>query len=278
MVSPCKCLEVDEEKLVREYVQDRVGRNAEIFSRFEGAWIRAVRRYVEHQGNPEEIRPINVYLSLARKLRRLYSHPTGRAKSVKADLRKHGLFHCPFCGEMGKPNTLDHYLPKEVFPEFAITPTNLVPMCDKCQTEKGNDYLDDDGNKAFLHPYFDCGDIVIYVEMNGGFEPPRSLDIVFEANADVEDICQRHIAGLNMKSRFGEYFSKEHVNLKMNIEKRFSDKGEDAEEHIRRYLEIVKELHEAKSVNHWDTITFRSLLRSEDWIEFMGEKCRAYEG
>ncbi|HDR6315494.1 TPA: hypothetical protein QCU53_002225 [Bacillus thuringiensis] len=38
---------------------------------------------------------------------------------------------CPLCGS--RPvDSLDHYLPKEKFPAFAISPINLIPACLGC--------------------------------------------------------------------------------------------------------------------------------------------------
>jgi 5-methylcytosine-specific restriction endonuclease McrA len=45
---------------------------------------------------------------------------------------------CQYCGVDSAP-TFDHFLPKDVFPEFAVLAINLVPCCYKCnQTKKAN--------------------------------------------------------------------------------------------------------------------------------------------
>lgn len=40
---------------------------------------------------------------------------------------------CPYCGQQ-VVKTLDHYLPKTLYPTYAITPYNLVPSCEACNT------------------------------------------------------------------------------------------------------------------------------------------------
>ncbi|TGA97710.1 hypothetical protein E4665_11460 [Sporolactobacillus shoreae] len=42
---------------------------------------------------------------------------------------------CPYCGQK-KVSTLDHFLPKSVYTPLIVTPTNLVPSCKDCNTEK----------------------------------------------------------------------------------------------------------------------------------------------
>ena len=61
---------------------------------------------------------------------------------------------CPLCGGVGHVRTLDHYLPKSNFPIFTIMPTNLVPCCRDCNSEKLNAFALVKGNQT-LHPYFD---------------------------------------------------------------------------------------------------------------------------
>lgn len=62
---------------------------------------------------------------------------------------------CPYCGGIGQPKTLDHYLPKAHFPQFSVVPLNLVPSCSDCnQSEKGHTYASKIEEQV-LHPYLD---------------------------------------------------------------------------------------------------------------------------
>ncbi|WP_317204185.1 HNH endonuclease signature motif containing protein [Janthinobacterium sp.] len=42
---------------------------------------------------------------------------------------------CPFCGGIGTPRNLDHFLPKAHFPQFSTFPQNLVPSCRDCNMD-----------------------------------------------------------------------------------------------------------------------------------------------
>ncbi len=42
---------------------------------------------------------------------------------------------CPFCN-YGSVETLDHVLPKQIYPGFSVKPTNLVGSCDRCNRLK----------------------------------------------------------------------------------------------------------------------------------------------
>jgi len=69
---------------------------------------------------------------------------------------------CPFCSHR-VVSTIDHYMPKTLFPRLSITPINLIPSCNDCNKLKSSLYPKD-SNEAFIHPYFDMGVI--------GFCPP----------------------------------------------------------------------------------------------------------
>lgn len=60
---------------------------------------------------------------------------------------------CPLCG-IGIVATIDHQLPKGKYPLLAVVPTNLVPACRDCNTDKGEKAPDTAGDQT-LHPYFD---------------------------------------------------------------------------------------------------------------------------
>ncbi len=49
---------------------------------------------------------------------------------------------CPFCDcQYHKEVTIEHYLPKSIYPFLAVHPMNLIPCCTKCNGEKGDDNI-----------------------------------------------------------------------------------------------------------------------------------------
>lgn len=60
---------------------------------------------------------------------------------------------CPLC-LVREASELDHYLPKRKFPELAIVPLNLVPICDECNGMK-LEYAGEHPDDQILHGYYD---------------------------------------------------------------------------------------------------------------------------
>ncbi len=63
--------------------------------------------------------------------------------------------YCPYCNFRSRfPSQIDHYLPKSVFPTFALTVDNLVPICSDCNKKKRN-IVQIEKSKRIIHPYYD---------------------------------------------------------------------------------------------------------------------------
>jgi len=93
---------------------------------------------------------------------------------------------CVYCG-CQVADSLDHVLPRAVYPEFSILAENLVPACTVCNRNKGNSCSQHDGT-TIVHPYFDVfpTSVVLfatvtvtaeavtwnyYLQTNGGVDP-----------------------------------------------------------------------------------------------------------
>ncbi|WFS62317.1 hypothetical protein LF599_16900 [Pseudodesulfovibrio thermohalotolerans] len=274
MVCKIESLNHDDVALVEGHVGDRRrGRNRDLFLEFEDEWKHAVQNYIEHQGNPEHIVPIGIEEGrLKTALHNLWDHPTGRSREIKDELQSHNLNYCPFCGEMGHPETHDHYLPKAHFAEFSIAHCNLVPMCDACQGRKRTEYLIN-GHKGFLHPYYDEG-IIINLSITGDFDPVPMIELEYACPADLQLVLETHLDSLDVKERIFKHLSNFYMGIVMGLTAACANK-EDVRQAIIDSLTINKTTYETISINHWDAIIYRSLLSSDEWIDHMVQKCEA---
>ncbi|WP_457662049.1 hypothetical protein [Sinorhizobium medicae] len=149
---------IDSVALIDEVVAERQnGINKDFFNEMAIEWRQRVRAYLDNQGSPVMVEKWAAVELRKGTLLNLYKHPAdGSAQgNALAQLRAHNLTICPACGEAGRPNTLDHFLPKGAYPHFAIVPHNLFPMCDACQGAKLEKTGDAEDPKFFIHPYYD---------------------------------------------------------------------------------------------------------------------------
>lgn len=131
-----------------------IHKNRYLFSGSEQPLKSSYFTYIGLEGSTE-IRPINLSNEQAEFLRNTYIN---RAKKYNLDwidkLYINKLLSCPMCGGDG-PRTIDHYLPKEWYPEFSVLSYNLIPSCATCNSKRGSYNRPQQAYPA-LHPYFDA--------------------------------------------------------------------------------------------------------------------------
>lgn len=254
---------IDSADFVEDVVADRQnGPYASFFNAIKDSWKRRVRYYDLRAGSPEFVKSWSRVQPRAKTFRNLYAAKTPRGQAqikMIADLRvQHGLTLCPSCGEPGRPNTLDHYLPKEDFPHLAVTPLNLVPMCDGCQGKKGTKTGGAAQPKWFLHPYFD-GFVqaqVIFLSIQGPYDGPTfGLSVDPGLPAPQQALVSSHMRELQLEARFGEYFKKQFVRLLKNV-RHMRETGQD----VTVALGNFRYLASMAGANSWDHIFYAGVL------------------
>lgn len=112
--------------------------------------------YTTNQGDPHSIAPIPNFSEDEKKdLYKLYNTGIVEIKTHIDNLRDNHFFKsCPACGGRS-PTTLDHILPRKIYPELSILTHNLIPACSKCNNDKRTNHKGSNIGERILHPYFD---------------------------------------------------------------------------------------------------------------------------
>lgn len=247
------------------------GRNARYFEEIKEEWKQRVRDYQKNKGNPEVIKEWGrISGGDEKKFINLYSNPKGGStqQPVIRGLRSRTLQICPACGEDGTPNTLDHYLPKDLFPEFAITAVNLSPMCDICQGEKLTQTVNVANERIFLHPYYDefMDTQVVVLEFDKPLETPPSFKLRPSPNLDAAQaaLVSRHLNGVGVIWRYNRFFRDEYMRL-LRLTYQIRQSGQD----IRVQLEIFREMASYKSVNSWQHVFYSGVIADDSLMDYL---------
>lgn len=98
----------------------------------------------------EEIGGIKV-----KQMKNVYTYSMNSRREFRAKLYSLVPERCPICDKVWgyDDKNLDHILPQSLFPQFAITPYNLVPTCSTCNDRKNDDYGEEESTGVF-NPYF----------------------------------------------------------------------------------------------------------------------------
>lgn len=230
------------------------------WSEQEDQWKKAYINYDLCSGNPWMISPTAFSKGLSKKQFDLYDSRKSGGPIKRIRDTKH-LLSCPVCGS-GTTGHVDHYLPRSVYPEFAIMRANLVPACPHCNScVKGSTVKGADPER-FIHPYFDtwADQPLWYV----GFIAPLEAVQFSATSSDKLSKSRKKIAEFHLTNVLGDQFHRSMENkwatlptlLNLNIK---SSKKEL--KHTRKA--IKRELKKAVAStgnNSWDSAFFRGLL------------------
>ncbi|WP_338586227.1 hypothetical protein [Pseudomonas sp. MAG733B] len=262
---------VDDVELVHQVVDQRQrGRNGGFFERIRTPWKQRIRDYIQACGNPETVTPWAQAVRFKTRFLTLYNSPQNNSvqKPILERLRERTLQMCPACGEDGTPNTLDHYLPKNEFPDFSVTALNLFPMCDTCQGKKLEQVLNEEGERIFLHPYFDdfLDQQVLQLSIGQPYSAPKSMEVSASENLtpQFQSLVERHIESLEINKRYYHFFREKYTHLLGSA----ADIRE-AELDMRQQLTLFRNSARRKSVNSWGYIFYESVLANEELISHL---------
>lgn len=277
MVSKIILPEEDSLEILTRVINERK-KHKPFYNRIKNDLIEQAKTFIENHGSPLGLTPLdmNNYTDSEeeagerkKSLIGLYTPKYGKLPFVQLEtMRKHnGLVVCPSCGEPGRPRTLDHYLPKDIFPEFSVLLLNLTPMCDWCQGEKLTDYVTEDGQKRYIHPYFDDVNRPLFsIEFTPPFSTP-SIDIAVkeEIRGELSSLVESHLEGVDFLARFKEYFKTRYISVLRKAQKC----RQPGTVEFRQTLGLLLEMEEEKSINSWDAVLYRSILEDDELMGYL---------
>ena len=171
---------------------------------------------------------------------------------------------CPFCDQRNI-STLDHILPKALYPSLAVTPLNLVGACMECNKVK-LDSSPRNQEEVVLHPYFDdvTDDrwlVAEVIQQNPCaiifdiFRPP-GWDDVMEARA------RRQFAIFRLPYLYSSEAGRELANIRYNLRMHFRAGGSAA---VRHELIRQWESRRENRLNSWQTAMYEAIAH-DDWF------------
>ena len=171
---------------------------------------------------------------------------------------------CPFCGGIGQPRNLDHFMPKSFFPQFSILPFNLVPSCRDCNMDgKGQSYAATE-SEQIIHPYLDNERFFVEQWVSARVVEEYPCSVEFFVNAPDQ---WRSVDKLRVNSHFNDF----------DIAKRYGiQSGDELSTLISQRRRIMSQyspiefsqylasfLDSPLFVNHWKKVLYQCLSANE---------------
>ncbi|SEP85717.1 hypothetical protein SAMN05216548_101654 [Faunimonas pinastri] len=196
-------------------------------------------------------------------------------------LKRIAVARCPFCG-ISESSTLDHYLPKEQYPEFSVFSLNLVPCCSPCNTRKRDKILDDETNvRLFVHPHFDQIPTTLFLAANIdlladaivlGFRVMRPAGM---ALATFRHLCS-HFRLLDLADRYRR-MGLEHLGGQYRALKRAYGLGEDAARVASELTLSAEDYEDRYGENYWLAVLYRVLAAHDEFCDGGFEALKSFQ-
>lgn len=124
--------------------------------------------------------------------------------SITTVLDNRAMNTCQYC-TLAPIGSLDHIVPKGEFPEFAVNPKNLLPVCATCNSYKGENWRN--VKTLFLNLYTNVlpTQQYLFVVLNVSrdvIEPTFELRNVNNIDVDFFEILESHYSKLHLPQRF----------------------------------------------------------------------------
>ncbi|MFF8513372.1 HNH endonuclease [Streptomyces sp. NPDC015492] len=165
---------------------------------------------------------------------------------------------CPLCGH-GIVRTLDHFLPKRMFPALCVDPLNLVPACADCNHIKG-ERVPTEAETTLLHPYLDHIDEDTWLDAQVVHNSPSWVNFFVSPPQDWADaLAERtryHFTLFGLAKVFAVQANRTVNNIRYQLTAMLATGGMDM---VRDYLVDEARTRLADRPNGWEGVTYRAL-------------------
>ncbi|XTZ13614.1 HNH endonuclease [Micromonospora echinospora] len=186
---------------------------------------------------------------------------------------------CPYCRRVDVV-TLDHYLPKEAWPEFSVFSKNLIPVCMECNWKKLNKV--GAGLDRFIHPYFDALPIVRVLSADifaaDGIAVTYRLEYSEPVSEELFKAWSYHFTELGLASAYEADAVEELAVLAEAV--RILSEVDDPTASIVQHVTVQHlSLDGALGINHWRSALYKAIVdaihspRRDDFLVALDSFC-----
>ena len=231
----------------------------------------AYDEYVTYEGNGCHLEPIDIGDDIKTELRNNFRLlDTGAShQEIRNDILELGRDNkCVFCS-VTDVDSLDHLLPREVYPEFSVLALNLVPACSRCNRIKDRECFKATGN-SLMHPYFTemPVDPLLFVEVSVR-QNAITWNYFLRRDTAIDEEAFSTIENLFVVLRLAELYRRHSVgemqDRLLSMSSIYESGGPELlQEYLAREAESAKAGH---GENYWKTAFLRALAASREFYE-----------
>lgn len=203
-------------------------------------------------------------------LRHNYNGNTMLVKDLKTNIINIQNIHyrnkCVYCG-IGDIKCMDHYLPKEEYPEFAVHNYNLIPCCSYCNEKKSSHFIDEEGFRKVFNPYFDKNDneIVLFCKITC-YETSLKSNILPSEEIN-NKVYSNHLHTINLISRYEDELPRKLSSLIHELISIYEE-SEITQSQVKSVLQRkLNRINDIQGPNSLEALIYRAFLSNENLLD-----------
>ncbi|WP_371639768.1 HNH endonuclease [Streptomyces virginiae] len=171
---------------------------------------------------------------------------------------------CPLCGQR-TVTTLDHHLPKALYPALSVDPLNLVPACADCNKLKLDKAPGSSGEET-LHPYFDNVEDSPWLRAEVVEVSPAAFKFYVDPPGDwsqtLIDRVRLHFKTFGLGELYVSQAADELLNIRYGLNQLFNANPSEGSQNVRLHLMEQAESRRQARINSWQTATYAAMAES----------------
>lgn len=193
----------------------------------------------------------------------LYENKTTSSRELLNKIKENFIKEsCPYCGIGGVPETIEHILPKEIYPQYSIFSKNLIPCCNACNSYKSMNIKSSENNEFCTYNFYeDEIPTEEYLEV--------TIDIInkipkatFKISSLANNLFKNHVKTLKLLERYAlnsnNFFSYIENKIKYN-----NMTKDNFIKLCKMEYEVLKEIH---GFNYYKALLYREVTKSENFL------------
>jgi len=171
---------------------------------------------------------------------------------------------CPLCDHR-TVTTLDHILPKSLYPTFAVTPFNLVPACGDCNKIKST-YASTSSDDEVVHPYYDdiSNEKFLFASLIEDRGNPSFTFYIKTSSPEstIERRLKKHLELLELNELYVANAARKLASINYRLSKLFQNGGKQS---VHEHLKEEYDSNFQCNKNSWETAMYE-IIYNNDWF------------
>lgn len=262
---------MDDALLFDEIASAKLSARSRHLRAVRGRVVEAYEGYLDCAPNFGELPALDFTAEQKEALLHAYEVATAPLTKVRAQLlQRVDAARCPFCS-VSESSTLDHYVPKERRPQFAVFSRNLVPCCGSCNIRKRDQMAQGSAARLFLHPYYDAVPSAKFVKVDVVIRedalvlaytlvrPAMMAEVMFEQ-------MRSHFELLRLADRY-RVMALNHLRGEYRTFARFFDIEKRGDRLARELSQRSADLAEGVGANNWLVVLYEALSEHSEFCD-----------